>query len=153
MVGSGFKKVFHKVPHFTATAKLHPNDHLDKIIGKKIALTKAMIKRILWLTNARTNKLEKHIEWYFSKQDRTEIWKAFWTWVVSWKKKKKVEFVGYINTITVPPLSEQHNTYTQMQISLDTRNLPDDINRLLGKEAYIAIAATRKHPNEIEKET
>jgi len=76
-----------EVPRYTSVAKLHPNDQSDKIMGKKTALLKSMIKDIKWFTNARTNKLEKHIEWYFSKQDRTEIWKAFWAWTKTWKKK------------------------------------------------------------------
>ena len=71
---------------FVGVAKLHPKDKLNKVLGKKIALLNAMIKRIVWLTDPITNKREKHIEWYFSKQDRTEIWEAFWAWVKSWNE-------------------------------------------------------------------
>jgi hypothetical protein len=56
---------------FSATAFLHPNDKYDKIIGKKIALTKAISMMNI------------------SKDERTSIWKAFWSWVESWKKKEK----------------------------------------------------------------
>ena len=74
---------------FVGVAKLHPKDKLNKVLGKKIALLNAMIKRIVWLTDPITNKREKHIEWYFSKQDRTEIWKAFWVWVKSWNEQSR----------------------------------------------------------------
>ena len=72
---------------YRGLAKLHPNDKVDKVVGKKIALLNTMIKRILWLTNPVTNKIEKHIEWHFSKSLRTEIWEAFWTWIASWSTK------------------------------------------------------------------
>jgi len=52
-------------------AKLHPNDKLDKIVGKKTALRKAMNDEI-----NRAGLLGL-------KSKRTEIWKAFWVWVKS----------------------------------------------------------------------
>ena len=52
-------------------AYLHPSDSYNKIIGKKIALTKT-------LTNM---KLNKHL--------RTKIWNAFWLWVESWNGKRR----------------------------------------------------------------
>ena len=52
---------------YVGVARLHPNDRFDKVIGKKIALTKC-------LTNSG-----------ISKPERTEIWKAFWEWVTSWE--------------------------------------------------------------------
>ncbi len=50
------------------TAYLHPKDMPNKIIGKKVALTKAL-----------ASMADKHL--------RTIIWKAFWKWVESWKAK------------------------------------------------------------------
>ena len=47
-------------------AHLHPNDKPDKIVGKKIALGKAL----------------KRAE--VGKELRTMIWKAFWAWVAKW---------------------------------------------------------------------
>lgn len=58
------------VNKYEATAYLHPNDKPDKIIGKKVALTKAL---------AKIKGLDK--------QKRTKIWMAFWIWVASWKLK------------------------------------------------------------------
>lgn len=52
---------------YEGNAKLHPNDQYDKIVGKKIALTKALA----------TTGLQK--------PERTEIWKEFWEWIDSWK--------------------------------------------------------------------
>lgn len=48
-------------------AHLHPKDKYDKVIGKKVALTKA---------------LREHQ--YFDKVMRREVWIAFWLWVGSW---------------------------------------------------------------------
>jgi len=50
----------------SALAHLHPNDKPDKIVGKKIALGKAL----------------KRAE--VGKELRTMIWKAFWAWVAKW---------------------------------------------------------------------
>ena len=84
MVGSGFRKVYHKEPTFTGIAKLHPNDKPDKIIGKKIALKNAISNR---------QTLEEHMKrdlHHFDKEVRTAIWKAFFSWVTSWKKAEKI---------------------------------------------------------------
>ena len=51
-------------------AYIHPNDNPNKIMGKKVALTKA-------LANLQTNKFI-----------RTQIWIAFWKWIESWKETK-----------------------------------------------------------------
>jgi hypothetical protein len=48
-------------------AYLHPNDQYNRLLGKKIALTKALQK--------------------WSRQDRTIFWRAFWEWVDTWNKK------------------------------------------------------------------
>jgi len=118
---------------------IHKGDQPDRVIGKKYALRKALRVADVWNDNKQIT-----CTLLFPKQKRTEIWDAFWDWVESWDKKKKVEFVGRVDTITIPPLFEQHNTYTQIQILLDTRNLPDDINQLIGSEAVITIERTSK---------
>ncbi len=56
------------VSYWTGAAKLHPKDKPDKIIGKKIALARA---------------LDRKGE-FFLKCKRKAIWKAFWAWVASW---------------------------------------------------------------------
>jgi hypothetical protein len=50
-------------------ACLNPKDKYDKIIGKKIALTKTL----------------KYIN--MDKVERAEIWQAFWEWVNSWEEQ------------------------------------------------------------------
>ena len=55
---------------FEGYAWIHPNDSPNKIIGKKIALTRA-------LENMGINK-----------STRTIVWKGFWEWVESWKKRE-----------------------------------------------------------------
>lgn len=64
-----------EVPRFTGIAKLHPNDEVDKIVGKQVALTKAL---------SSGGSL-------FTKAERTEIWKAFWEWVASWSPRNTRE--------------------------------------------------------------
>ena len=55
-------------------AKLHPNDKVDKVVGKKVALQNAIEGE-----QNRSGLL-------FDKPKRTEIWKAFWAWVKSWNE-------------------------------------------------------------------
>lgn len=50
-------------------AILNPIDQNDKIVGKKIALTRALD------------------ESWFNKNTRTAIWKYFWLWVSNWSSK------------------------------------------------------------------
>jgi len=54
----------------SATAHLHPKDKYDKVKGKKVALTKALAKCLL-----------------FDKIDRGCFWLDFRHWVNSWKAK------------------------------------------------------------------
>ncbi len=54
---------------FTGQARRHPKDYPNKMMGKKVALTKA-----LYDMNA-------------GKILRTIIWKAFWEWTESWRIK------------------------------------------------------------------
>ena len=54
-----------EVPRYAGIAKLHPNDHVDRVVGKKVALQYAL----------------KEIA---NKDYRTMIWKAFWSWVSQW---------------------------------------------------------------------
>ena len=58
---------------FKGVAYLHPKDSYDKVIGKKIALTRA-------LADMRVNR-----------GFRTMIWRAFWEWVESWKQNYKTK--------------------------------------------------------------
>jgi len=75
-------------PTWNGKALLHPNDPVDKIIGKKIALRNAMIR------GHRIDPISKkkipiyHLE-FNHKPTRTKIWKAFWAWTESWKPKKE----------------------------------------------------------------
>ena len=52
----------------------HPVDRDDKLVGKKIALTRA-------ISQANANCL------VFNKEQRKEIWAAFWNWVSCWNSK------------------------------------------------------------------
>jgi hypothetical protein len=56
----------------SAIAYLHPKDKYDKVIGKKIALTKALAK----------------CSSVFTKKVLKEIWVAFWEWAANWKVKQ-----------------------------------------------------------------
>ncbi len=58
-------------------ARLHPNDNPDRIVGKRIALAKALAT-VSELSNG----------YLRSKKRRTIIWKAFLVWVKSWKKRE-----------------------------------------------------------------
>jgi len=59
----------------SAAAILNPVDRYDKILGKKIALEKALKQG------------------HFNKQFRTEIWSAFWEWVQSWQIQSNTDKV------------------------------------------------------------
>lgn len=83
VVGSNLELVYQKEPRFTGIARLHPNDTPDKVVGKKIALRKAIG---VWF--------DYHKEWHYNCADfykkgvRTAIWKAFWNWVADWPNPK-----------------------------------------------------------------
>lgn len=68
------------IPLFTGLAVLHPNDRPDKVIGKKMALLRAMKKQ----------KTGQYRTSFWTKAKRTEVWQAFWSWVSSWSKGKCV---------------------------------------------------------------
>ena len=68
---------------FTGYAHLHPKDTPDKIIGKKVALTNAMIKERVELSD---NNVVVH--WNFPKHVRTDIWETFWEWVGNWNPER-----------------------------------------------------------------
>jgi len=74
-----------EVPRFKGVAKLHPNDKLDKVLGKKIALQKAMITgyRIDIISK---QKVPKYKLEFCIKSKRIEMWQAFWVWVKSWNE-------------------------------------------------------------------
>ena len=73
-------------PSYHGKALLNPNDQLDKIIGKKIALTKAMIFEYQEIKLPNGTVVRKPIYWidFGKKPQRQKIWKAFWEWVGSW---------------------------------------------------------------------
>jgi len=79
---------------FTGVAKLHPNDSVDRITGKKLALRDAMIKEymLLLITKEKIPVYQKekvpvyHLEFHI-KSKRTAIWEAFWGWVATWPSK------------------------------------------------------------------
>lgn len=73
------------VPVFEGTAYINPKDQCNKITGKKIALTKALIDHYKYIPI----KKVKVPVWRFGKRERTEIWAAFWKWVRSWKEQKE----------------------------------------------------------------
>jgi hypothetical protein len=64
-------------------AKLHPKKQLSRVVGKKVALTKAMVKRIK-VTKNPDDTTTREIIWRLDKATRTTIWTAFWDWVESW---------------------------------------------------------------------
>ena len=72
-------------PSFTGVAKLHPNDSVDRIVGKKLALRRAL-GAILPNDKQRYGEhVSDHYRRMFkNKTDRTAIWKAFWVWVSQW---------------------------------------------------------------------
>ena len=126
---------------YIGSVLIHKGGQPDRVTGKKYALRKAMIA-------AEGLDTDGHLAiiWYFPKRQRTEIWKAFWEWVKTWKPLK-VEFTGRVDTITIPPLLEQHDICAQIGICLDTKNLSDNIdniNDLLGAEAIVTIERTSK---------
>ena len=73
-----------KVSSYNGKALLNPNDQLDRVLGKKVALTKAMIRY-----KSKTHTYY-HLE-FDNKEIRTEIWKAFWEWVASWEEQSKID--------------------------------------------------------------
>ena len=75
--------IYREKPSFTGVAKLHPNDQVDKLVGKKVALLNAMITGYRVDRVSGQKKPDYHLEFYI-KSKRTAIWKAFWQWVASW---------------------------------------------------------------------
>jgi len=74
--------------HFTGVAKLHPNDQVDQIVGKKLALKRAL--DAAWPfddsgISGTVFEMRKHDA--ERKFHRTEIWKAFWQWVANWSNQ------------------------------------------------------------------
>ncbi|HUX47305.1 MAG TPA: hypothetical protein VMV58_04765 [Desulfosporosinus sp.] len=74
-----------EVPRFTGIAKLHPNDHVDRILGKKIAMRNA----IGYFELKDSPKHNFRCADFYNKSVRTAIWKAFQAWVAMWPKKSK----------------------------------------------------------------
>ena len=63
-------------------AHLRPNDMPNKVIGKKVALTNALI-----LTKEDVGSIEV-VHRNFPKHIRTDIWEAFWEWIANWKAER-----------------------------------------------------------------
>ncbi|MCJ7778842.1 MAG: hypothetical protein MUP16_11085 [Sedimentisphaerales bacterium] len=74
-----------EVPRFIGVAKLHPNDHVDRIVGKKIALRNALGIKIIGEDGNRGYSYRCVDFW--RPDVRTAIWIAFRVWVESWNKK------------------------------------------------------------------
>ena len=74
----------HFLPTYRGKAYLNPKDNPNKIIGKKIALTRALVSM----------KADKYL--------RTIIWKAFWNWIESWKTNNNPACFG-------EPIQESEN--------------------------------------------
>ena len=74
-----------EVPRCTGVVKLHPNDQVDRIVGKKLALKRALDAMLPSDEQRYGEILSNYYERQFkNKAERTAIWKAFWTWVASW---------------------------------------------------------------------
>lgn len=80
-----------ETPYFIGIARLHPNDKPDKIVGKKIALFRAMglyYKKVPYYNafGTETKKTILHCSnnTFDIKEVRTAIWKAFFEWVSTW---------------------------------------------------------------------
>ena len=76
-----------EVPRFTGIAKLHPNDRPDKLLGKKIALRKA-----IGVWDAENEEWSYSCSDFFNKSVRTAIWKNFWAWVATWSMGHELLF-------------------------------------------------------------
>ena len=85
MVGKGFEIVHEKVPRFTGIAKLHPNDHADRVVGKKVALRKALGKE--YTDHHGNRQFHYNCVDFYNRSVRDAIWKAFWKWVSLWPKQ------------------------------------------------------------------
>jgi hypothetical protein len=75
------RSIYREKPSFTGVAKLHPNDQVDRIVGKKLAL-----QRAIGGGPERYNCSD-----FYRKSVRTVIWKAFFEWVANWKHWKDEE--------------------------------------------------------------
>ena len=71
-----------EVPRFTGVAKLHPNDQVDRIVGKKIALRNAIGVAVIEEDGNRTYNY--NCADFYRPDVRTAIWKAFCQWVSQW---------------------------------------------------------------------
>ena len=71
---------------YTGHVLIHKGDQVDRILGKKYALRKALLESTCpYINTARGHEVV--YVWWMSKRERTKIWKAFWAWVKSWDKK------------------------------------------------------------------
>ena len=76
---------YYQTPKFTGIAKLHPNDQVDRIVGKKLALRRALDVMLPNDEQRYGELLSVHYErMHKNKSERTAIWKAFWVWVSQW---------------------------------------------------------------------
>lgn len=84
-------KVYFALPRFTDIARLHPNEKPDKVVGKKIALFRAMglsYEEVVFYNAFGVETKRKILrcsnKTFNNKDARTAIWKAFFKWVASW---------------------------------------------------------------------
>ena len=76
-----------EVPRCTGVVKLHPNDQVDRIVGKKLALKRAL--DVMLPSDQKKDELmyDYYERKFKNKNERTEIWHAFFKWVASWNNK------------------------------------------------------------------
>ena len=90
---------------------IHKGDQPDRVIGKKYALRKALIKKAYFVGKRHV------IIWQWDKHIRTKIWDAFWDWVESWDKKSHPTLLEACLTV------QRYN-----KAALENRILPNEVN-------------------------
>ena len=111
---------------------IHKGDQPDRIIGKKYALRKALIKKAYFVEKRHV------IIWQWDKHMRTKIWDAFWDWIESWDKKKKVEFVGCVDRYQ-PYLNPTLSTNLEIKSMSFTDNTHKNIISIINKKIKITL--------------
>lgn len=77
------------LPRWSGIAKLHPNDQVDRIVGKKVALRNALEKAFPFddpgVSGLAFELMKADAERKFNRQ---VIWGAFWCWVSQWPNSR-----------------------------------------------------------------
>jgi len=123
-----------EIPLFQGTVRPYYKDQPDRILGKKYALREALVSGRL----KRKSDGKDVIFWNFIQAERTEIWNAFWEWVESWDKKKKIEFVGYVDCYQ-PYLNPALSTDLEIKCTALTDDIHKNIIRIIGKNVKITM--------------